>query len=338
MTSNRLYSRHSRALAAEYANIETAASGMQEVFLGTAGGVSRQHRKAGTTYHVRKYRAWDGRQRMQYIGPAGDEEADAKAEVIRERVAEIKNLVPSLRMLGREGFNLVNAKSYATIAALHNHGVFGAGGLLVGSHAYGAILNKMGLRATPYATDDGDIARTTEALAFKKPPGKSLLGMLRETGVDFVAVPQLDHRKSPFRVDLLVPSPDETFPIIEVPELDAHATGLPYLKYLLAESQPVVLLAREGVCPVRVPVPERFAVHKIVVSTLRKGRAEKSDKDRRQGVTLAAATAEMFPGAIQDAVAAMSKRMAKHYNKALPAVRSLLEKATPLAWEELQRD
>ena len=46
----------------------------------------------------------------------------------------MKDIVSSLRMLGREGFNLVDAKTYATLASLHNHGVFGAGGLLIGSH------------------------------------------------------------------------------------------------------------------------------------------------------------------------------------------------------------
>ena len=47
-------------------------------------------------------------------------------------------------------------------------------------------------------------------------------------------------------MDLLVPSANETFPTVAVPELRAHATALPYLKYLLEESQTSVLMAREG--------------------------------------------------------------------------------------------
>jgi hypothetical protein len=247
-------------------------------------------------------------------------------------------------MLGREGFYLADPKTYATIGALHNHGVFEAGGILIGSHAYGVLLNKLGVRGSTYATDDIDIARR-EALALPKVPTKGLLDMLRDSGIDFVSVPQLERGKPPtsfkekgksrFHVDLLVPSPNEEFPTVDVPELGAHATGLPYLKYLLAESQPATLLAREGFCAVRVPVPERFAVHKLVVSVLRVGRDAKSAKDVLQASVLAAATADLFPGALEDAVGAMPKRMYRRFKKALPAAQALLEDQAPAAWEEL---
>jgi hypothetical protein len=44
------------------------------------------------------------------------------------------------------------------------------------------------------------------------------------------------------KVDLLVPSPDETYPTIKVPELNAYAQGLPYLKYVLSNSQEAPIL------------------------------------------------------------------------------------------------
>lgn len=340
MASGKLYSRHSMALAAEYANIETFAAEVQEAFEGTAGGVSQQ-RRGDRAYHVWKWRDWSSRQRLSYIGPVGDEIADESAAALRERVAEMQTVVPSLRMLRREGYATVDAKSYATIAVLHNHGIFAAGGILIGSHAYGAMLNKTGVRTSIARTDDIDIARAS-ALAFKRAPGKSLLEMLRESGVNFVEIPQLKHKQPPtsykevgratFRVDLLVPAFDETFPIIEVPELKAHATGLPYLGYLLAETQPAAIIAKTGCLSVRIPVPERFAVHKLVVSQLR-SRSEKVAKDRHQAAVLASAMADEDPGAIADAVGAMSKRMARHFRNALPAVRGLLEGTD--AWREL---
>ncbi|MEA2164457.1 MAG: Nucleotidyltransferase [Thermoanaerobaculia bacterium] len=39
--------------------------------------------------------------------------------------------------------------------------------------------------------------------------------------------------------------------------------------YLLKESQLTAVLTRERSCAVRVPVPERFAIHKLIVSALR---------------------------------------------------------------------
>ena len=329
----------------EQADIETFASQQSEVFLGTAGSVITRTNAAGFAYFAHKFLDGDRNPREVYLaGPTGSNEAEAIAGAMRERVAEMKNLVPTLRMLGREGFNLVDAKTYSTLASLHNHGVFEAGGMLIGSHAYGVIVNRMGIRATPYATEDIDIARR-EALAFKAIPNRGLLDMLRESGVDFVEVPPFNKKdpatsfkqkgQSRFHVDLLVPSANEEFPTVAVPELDANATALPYLGYLLEESQTSVLMAREGCCAVRVPIPERFAVHKLVVSQLRTGRTAKSVKDVDQASVLCAALAELYPGAIQDAVEALPKKVIRHFRKALPSAGKHLMDSEPLAWAEL---
>ncbi len=337
-----MYQTHNRALMTAFADLENFARQQDEVFIGTAGSVAKRTNADNVAFYSHRFRV-AGKERERYVaGPVGNSEADGKAEALRARISEVKDLVPTLRMLGREGFNLVDSKTFATVASLANHGVFRAGGLLIGSHAYGAILNRLGVRATPYATEDIDIARLG-ALAFPKKPTKSLLEMLRDSGVDFVAVPALkrgapstsfkEKGKARFQVDLLVPSADETFPTIEVPELKAHATGLPYLKYLLAESQPATVLAREGLCSVTVPVPERYAVHKLVVSQLRPDRGVKAVKDLHQATVLAAALGDLWPGALETATGALSRKMRKHFKRALGRVRDVLE-STP-AWDEL---
>jgi hypothetical protein len=339
------YLPHSRALNVLYSEIESVALTQQDVFVGTAGSVIVRTNAAGFRYYAHQSYDAERKQRERYLaGPVGDPGAEEKADALRTRIQEVKDLVPTLRMLGREGFSLVDAKTYATMAVLHNHGVFAAGGMLIGSHSYGVMLNRLGVRAAPYATDDVDIARR-ERLAFGEIPSKDLLSMLRETGIDFVAVPSLDRKEAPtsfkekgrarFHVDLLVPSPNETFPVVFVPELAAHATGLPYLAYLLAESQTAAVLAREGCCAVRVPLPERFAIHKLIVSRLRAGRSAKSGKDVQQAAVLCAALAETHPGAIEAAVAKIPRRATKTFRAALESVRPLLEAAAPRAWEEL---
>lgn len=347
MTS-RSFTLHPDALNVEYSNIENVSLQQDQVFLGTAGSVLERTNQDGFEYYSHQYYDGDGKKRQEYLaGPIGSREADAAAEAMRTRIKEVKNLVKTLRMLGREGFSLVDGKTYATIGALHNHGVFQAGGMLIGSHAYGVLLNKLGVRAAHHKTEDVDIARR-EALAFKKVPRKGLLEILRESGIDFVEVPSLRRGKpgtsykkkgkAQFRVDLLVPSRNETFPTVAVPELDAHAKALPYLKYLLAESQPATLLAREGCCAVVVPLPERFAVHKLVVSQLRTDRGAKATKDVQQASVLCAALAELHPGALEEAVEAMPRRMAARFRSALPVVRDLLQDSAPRAWAALTND
>jgi hypothetical protein len=341
-----LYTLHGRHLATLFAEIETYALGQREVFVGTAGSVVQRTNASGFPFYAHQYYDGDGQRRETYLaGPVGSPDADSAAENLRIRIRELKGLVPSLRLLGREGFQLVDSAAYATLASLHNHGLFAAGAVLIGSHAYGVVLNRLGVRAAGYATEDIDIARRA-ALSFDRKPEKSLLDMLRDSGITFVEVPSLNRRapstsfkkrgRSTFQVDLLVPSRNETIQTIAVPELNAHAIGLPYLGYLLAETQTGALLAREGCCTVRVPLPERFAVHKLIVSMLRPGREAKALKDRLQAATLLAALWELHPGAVESAMDAVPKRAVRHLRRARATIRDVLETQHPRAWEELQ--
>ena len=170
----------------------------------------------------------------------------------------------------RAGFATVDRKTYSpgNFAQLQ---VIRAGAVLIGSHAFGALLNALGVKAVPYATEDIDIARS-EALALAEIP--AFIDMLRETGVEFFEVPALNRRQYPTsfkgRREIPIKGPSARAiarggrPRHPVPELKAHAKGLPYLHYLLAESQEVPVLSLPyGVVLVRVPVPERYAIHKL---------------------------------------------------------------------------
>jgi hypothetical protein len=169
--------------------------------------------------------------------------------------------------------------------------------------------------------------------------------MLRDSGIEFVAVPQIDRKlpatsfkqrgKTRFHVDLLVPSANEEFPVLPVPELKAHATGLPYLKYLLHQSQMAMLMGREGCCGVRVPLPEYFAVHKLLVSQLRASHGVKSEKDVFQACVLLAVLADKHSGAIESALKRVPKTARKYMKPAIESSRSLLETAYPRAWDAL---
>jgi hypothetical protein len=136
-------------------------------------------------------------------------------------------------------------------------------------------------------------------------------------------------------VDLLVPSAGEDFQVVPVPELQAHATALPYLSYLLADSQMSLLMAREGCCMVRVPLPERFALHKLMVSQLRANRGGKSEKDLFQAAVLLAVLGEKHPGAIEEALRRVPLSILGRLQCAVGQVRHLLESDHARAWEEL---
>jgi hypothetical protein len=338
-----LTSPHEKALALLFAELEATATEQREAFLGTPGNLTQRTNESGTKFWVHRYSDAVGRRQETYLGTNDDQAVIARLEPLRKRIEEANATIARVRVLARAGFATVDRKTYSTLATLHNHGLFRAGAALIGSHAFGALLNALGVKTVPYATEDVDIARS-EALALPELP--AFIDMLRETGIEFFQVPALNRRQQPtsfkeggrsrLKVDLLVPSPGEGYPTIPVPELKAHARGLPYLRYLLADSQEVSVLSPYGVVLVRVPVPERYAIHKLIVSQLRARTSDKSGKDLRQAATLIEALVERFPGAAEDALTAVPRSARRYVRRAAGALARYLPASAENAWEALK--
>ena len=332
---------HERALTLLFAELQSAAAEQNEAFLGTPGTLAERNNDNGTRFWVHRYSDAVGRRQEVYLGKIDDPAVMARVADLRDRIEAANATISRVRLLARAGFATVDRKAYSTLASLHNHGLFRAGAMLVGSHAYGALLNVVGVRAVPYATEDVDIARA-EALAL--PGSHALLEMLRETGIRFFEVPQLSRRApsvsfaepggSRLRVDLLAPSKGGGYSTVAVPELRAHARALPYFAYLLAASQEVPALSAYGAVMVRVPFPERYAVHKLIVSQLRT-KTSTPQKDLRQAATLLEAVAERFPGAVDEALKATPRGAARHVARALTALKQHLPASAESAWEAL---
>jgi hypothetical protein len=339
-----VYRAHPAPLTTLFSDVESFALSEREVLVGTPGTILTRTNASGFAFYAHQYYDALGIKRERYIGgPVGDDDVDGAADDLRTRIEDVKRLLPSIRLLAREGFQLADSRTFATVASLHNSGLFGAGALLVGSHAYGAILNRLGVRAPAYLTEDVDIARNHR---LELAAGKAALAeILKSSGIEFIEVPPVDWRspstsfkergRSTFQVELLAPARGDEIASAPVPELGAHAVTLPFLRYLLAESQLTALLAREGCSAVRVPLPERFAVHKLIVSQLRHGRDAKAKKDRGQALVLCAALGDMYPGALESAVQNIPTRARGHLRRALEQIRAPLETEHPRAWEEL---
>jgi hypothetical protein len=338
-----LTSPHEQALTLLFAELEETAAAQRDAFLGTPGTLAQRTNDNGTKYWVHRYLDGVGRRKETYLGTLDDPDVTAHVDALREKISVATATIARVRVLARSGFANVDRKTYSTVASLSNHGLFRAGALLVGSHAFGALLNALGVRAVVYATEDVDIGRGEQLALSGVPP---FLGMLRETGIEFFEVPAL-HRRAPstsyaerggsrLKVDLLVPSSDESYRTIAVPELRANAQGLPYLRYLLGSSQEVPLLSPHGVVMVRVPVPERFAVHKLLVSQLRAKTTSKPAKDLRQAATLIETIVERFPGALEDAMDAIPRSATKLIRRAMVALESHLPASAESAWDALR--
>jgi hypothetical protein len=334
---------HERALTLLFSELTGAAARQTEAFLGSPGSLAQRTNETGTQYWVHRYSDAAGRRQEAYLGKSDDPPVSARVADLRERIAAANSSIAAVRLLARAGFATVDRKAYATLASLHNHGLFRAGALLVGSHAYGALLNALGVRAAAYSTEDVDIARRAQLAVSGIPP---FIEMLRDTGLEFFPIPALrrgapstsfaERGGSRLHVDLLVPSPDEDYPTLPVPELGAHAQGLPYLAYLLGTSQEIPVLSPHGIVTVRVPAPERLAVHKLIVSQLRGTASPKPAKDLRQAATLIESLAAQFPNAVAEAIEALPKGAVRYAVRATQALERHLPSSEESAWEELK--
>ena len=182
------------------------------------------------------------------------------------------------------------------IAALAKAGVFRLHGVLVGTAAYQTYSAMLGtkLPISTQQTGDVDIAQfeyISIAVGDKTPP---VLDVLKEVDQTFRPLPHAhgEHNVTSYQakggmgVDFLTPNegPDTGTPQ-RLPALQTEAEPLRFLGYLIREPEPAVVLHRAGIY-VTVPAPERYAVHKLIVSRRRHAGSAKQPKDIQQSVRL----------------------------------------------------
>lgn len=307
MPAARPFARHDAAGQAKYQEVKQLARGQARVLEGTPGTLKRRT-QAGRQYWVREHIRVDGRKVDEYLGAASALDRQ-RVDAARAEIELAKALASGSARLRLFGYQRVERAPAAVLQVLFNHGLVRAGLTLVGSHAYGVLLNELGAAAPAYRTRDLDVARTG-TLAVALPADMSLQHLLRETGLPFAPVPGMPSHKpsASFKlpgaeglaVDLLVPGP-RAGDLVPVGELHAFAQTIPLLDFLIRDPVDAVVLSPNQVVPVRVPSPERFVLHKLYSSQSRRTERDKVRKDLEQAALLAAALEEDAPGSLRDA-------------------------------------
>jgi len=298
-----------------YAQAKELAFAQREVPLVTPGAIQIETR--GKSRFVYRYR-YDaaGKRVVEYLGPEGGEETNARVEAVSDEIRSGEAFSNASRDLRKVGFYSADNSTIVTVARLFNAGVFGGGALLVGSHAFGALMNELGASVPFPRTEDVDIARANRIEIAALPEG-GFLALLQETGLPFVEVPALKRgapstsfkvRGRALKVDLLVPAKGEPYREVRIPELKAYAVGLPYFGYLLEDPVQSVLIGRDRIVPVLVPNAGRYCVHKLALYALRSGSDNpKRDKDAFHAAALAAAMAPEQEFVLHEAIDAAGK-------------------------------
>jgi hypothetical protein len=223
------------------------------------------------------------------------------------RAAERTRLI---RVLRAEGFTGPDASTGSLLAAMAAAGVFRLGGTVIGTHAFRLYEGELGLR---YRFDDlaqtGDLdIASFERLSLvlddrAEPPLQTVL-----SDFSFEPVPTLDNApawrwrqsRGTAMVEFLTPAFGEET-VRPLAALGVTAQALHYLNYLIADPIPAVATYRSGVL-VQVPRPERFAIHKLIVSDRRRDHDRiKAHKDRSQVAFLIDALLEDRPEELRQA-------------------------------------
>jgi hypothetical protein len=254
----------------------------------------------GRRYWYYQFTEVSGKLRQAYVGPDSD--------AVRGLIAQAGAAAPTaeaIQRLARSAIALGNAPllvpHFRVVRRLADYGFFRAGGVLVGTHAFLAYGNLLGVRWTDASrTQDVDFAHAGKQLALALPGNVEVdthsaieslrMGFLPAATADGAqAGSYLNPRDPDFQLDFLTPlhrAGDKPF---EHRALKVVLQPLRFIEYLLQDVQQAVLFCTEGavVCPV--PHPARYALHKLVVAGERSAsRATKARKDLQQAAALLA--------------------------------------------------
>jgi hypothetical protein len=223
----------------------------------------------------------EARKYSKYVGPHDDPEIAKRVEEFRRSKTsyrERRSLVTSLRDIG-----LPTPPAFVgdVVEALWKAGIFRLRGVLVGTLAYQTYAGLLGVRlpSAPIATGDVDFAQFHSVSMLLDDTMPPMLQTLQSVDKTFREKPHLDTssttayvNETGFSVEFLTPnrgSDDNIGQPAKMPALGgASAQALRYLDFLIRKPVQSVLLHKGGIA-VTVPAPERYAVHKLIVSNLR---------------------------------------------------------------------
>ncbi|MEP0519884.1 MAG: GSU2403 family nucleotidyltransferase fold protein [Hyphomicrobiales bacterium] len=270
-----------------------------------AGSVYTQAQGSVSKVYVK--RAIGDTRQSVYLGRADDPATDQKITAIKAASQRAKQRRKDLRVLAGQGLLATPTLSGQVIDTIAQHGLFQRGAILIGTLAYQCYPLLLGatLPSTMMATDDADLAAAN--LSLDAADGSDMETILRFADKSFAGVPGLSSKNPPWKfmaankylVELLTPARGRNDPQpLELAGLKAGATTLQHLAWLIDNSVPACLPYATGVA-VQVPRPERYAVHKLIISQKRDDRI-KARKDLLQAEALVAALEERLPGTLGD--------------------------------------
>ena len=279
----------------------------------------------------------------QYAGPVDDPALAERVERfrhIKEARRETASIVTALIGAGMPRPPVTMGR---IIEALAKAGLFRMRAVLIGTAAYQTYPALTGFRQARASvqTGDVDIAQFRSISVSIEDQTRPILDILRAIDPSFAPVPPIAdevasvsfRNSARFRLDILTPhrgSDDQMGRPLRMPALaGAAAEPFRFLDFLIHKPVRSVVLHGPGIA-VTVPAPERFAIHKMIVSQRRQSAdpvsQAKARKDLAQAAEIiailtAAGRAEAVSGVLAEALnrGPTWRTLIAQANEALPA-------------------
>jgi hypothetical protein len=320
-----LYRQHELAVRTLYAEVKERANGTAELLPGTPGTLVK---RAGTghEYWYRSYYPAPSKRSEHFVGTVTNVGA---YEVMQSRIAKF-------------GYRVADKVVASVLVELHNGGAFKAGMVVVGTLAYLSWLNEYGATALlPKTQEPLELARRQALKLAGKP---SFLATLQATQLPFTEVPGASRKKPStalmlsgggLRVELFAPGPI-LGEIVSVPELDWHASAIPFYDYLLEGSRDAGILAGGHCVPAMLPDITRMVWYRLYASTRHGKDSASAEKDLAIAATLAAILVERDGVLLRESYREAPRALRNAAHSRLPRLEGLLAEH-PQARDEFRK-
>lgn len=319
------FSSQSVSTQTAFAQLEQTAAQLNHHQLAKMRGSFSQLSVKGKAYWYYSFHdALDGKKKRAYVGP-DNETVRQLVHTIEQGKAQGQGLLQSINRLVKiacaAGAVITPTYHLKLIRQLADYGFFHAGGILVGSHAFTAYANMLGIKWSSDAfskTLDVDFAHAGRSLSLALPSDidtniAQAVESLSEGFTPLIARSKRSgtwvHPQDPdYQIDFLTPRTKNDDPI-EFPRLGITLKPLKFMEFSMEDIHQTVLFDRSSAVQVSLPNPARYAVHKLIVYGERSGPSRlKAQKDLMQAAALCRALYEQRP---QDLIDAWSDAMSR---------------------------
>lgn len=266
----------------------------------------------GRKYWYFQFTEPSGKLRQIFVGP--DNAAVRTLIEKKARPSARHELAPLARSAVALGCAEILPRHLQVLQRLAEYGFFHAGGVLIGTHAFIAFGNMLGVRWSEGSrTQDVDFAHAGKRIAIALPGNVEVrteaaiqsleMGFLPVSSlISKTGAAYLNPREPAFRLDFLTPLHRGGEKPFEHPRLGVTLQPLKFMEYSLEDVQHAVLICGDKAVVVNVSHPARFALHKLLVFGERKGTfATKSSKDLTQAGLLLLRLKEHRPSEVEQA-------------------------------------